>query len=134
MRKYICLGAILVLFTLAIAVIYYLANFLAKANLLWYAGEVSWLGAITGFAVCLFLASLFLTISLIAKKGMPRKKHGSVFLLLILSGLAAAILHSFKPGDSDVWWYGAIAGFFSCLLLIILALIGYLVFKLKAIR
>ena len=128
MRKYIVLGAILVLLALAIAIIYYLA----KANLLFYATGVFWDGAIAGLASCLFLASLILTITLIAKKPMLTKKHGLVFSMLILSGLVAAILYFFKPGDSDVWWYGAIAGFFSCLLLAILVMVGYLVFKFNA--
>jgi len=134
MRKYAILGAILVLLASAIALIYYLVNFLAKVNLLWYAGEVSWLGAITGFAGCLFLSSLIMTISLIATKSRLTKKRSLVFLMLILSALITAILWFFKPGDSDVWWYGAIAGFFSCLLLAFLVLIIYLVFKLKRNR
>ena len=51
--------------------------------------------------------------------------------MLILSGAIAAIFYSQKPGDSDVWWYGAIAGFLACLLLAFLVLIGFLFFKLK---
>lgn len=132
MRKCAVIGAILVLLASAIALIYYLVNFLAKVNLLWYVGEVSWLGAIAGFAGCLFLLSLILTISLRATKRMSTKKHGLVFSMLILSGLVAAIFYYYKPGDSDVWWYGAIAGFLSGLLLAFLALIGYLTPKLKA--
>jgi len=128
MRKYIVLGAILVLLALAIAIIYYLA----KSNLLFYATGVFWDGAITGFVGCMFLASLIFTISLIARKGMSSKKQGLVFSMLTLSGLVAAILYFFKPGDSDVWWYGAIAGFFSCLLLVILVMVGYLVLKFSA--
>jgi len=55
-----------------------------------------------------------------------------MFSMLILSGLVTAILIFFKPADSDVCWYGAIAGFFICLLLAFLVLIIYLLFKLKA--
>ncbi|MEM2099714.1 MAG: hypothetical protein QXU99_08285 [Candidatus Bathyarchaeia archaeon] len=47
-----------------------------------------------------------------------------MFLLLSLSALVTATLWFFKPGDSDVWWYGAIAGFLGCLLLIFMVLIG----------
>ena len=132
MQKYTVIGTILVLLASAIALIYYLANFLAKAILLWYAGEVSWLGAITGFASCLFLSSLITTISLRATRSMLTKKHGLMFsLLIILSGLATAILWFFKPGDSDVWWYGAIAGFFSCLVLVLLTVTAYIAYKLR---
>jgi len=124
MRKYTILGAILVLLVSAIATIYYLA----KSNLLSYATGVFWPGVIAGFVGCLFLASLVLTFSLIAKKGMSGKKHGLVFSMLILSGLVTAISYFFKPGDSDVWWYGAIAGFLGCLLVVFLAIVGFLVY------
>ena len=127
-RNYRVMVAILVLLFSAIAIIYYLA----KSNLLFYATGVFWYGAITGFAGCLFLLLLILTISLRTTKSTLTKKHGFVFSLLILSGSVTAILFFFKPGDSDVWWYGAIAGFFSCLLLAFMVLIIYLVFKLKA--
>ena len=125
MKKYTILGAMLVLLVSAIAIIYYLA----KSNFLFYATGVFWYGAIAGFAGCLVLFSLILTISLRTTKSMLTKKHGLVFSMLILSGSVAAILFFFKPGDSDVWWYGAIAGFFICLFLVILVMIGYLVFK-----
>ena len=128
MKKYTVLGAIFVLLASAIAIIYYLA----KSNLLFYATGVFWDGAIAGFAGCLFLSSLVLTISLRATRSMLKRGHGLVFsILIILSGLVTAILWFFKPGDSDVWWYGAIAGFFSCLLLVFLVTIGYLVYKLS---
>jgi len=67
----------------------------------------------------------------VAAKGLSTKKRGLVFSMLILSGAIAAIFYSQKPGDSDVWWYGAIAGFLACLLLAFLVLIGFLFFKLK---
>ena len=130
MRKYAVIGATLVLLASAIALIYYLVNFLAKVNLLWYVGEVSWLGAIAGFAGCLFLLSLILTISLRTSKSMLTKKRGLVYSMLALSGLVTAILWFFKPGDSDVWWYGAIAGFFSTAVLALLTATAYIAYKL----
>ena len=127
MQKYTVIGTILVLLASAIALIYYLA----KSNLVFYATGVFWYGAITGFAGCLFLLSFILTISLRTTKRMPTKKHGLMFSMLILSGLVAAIFYFYKPGDSDIWWYGAIAGFLGCLFLVFLVLIGFLVLKLK---
>jgi len=130
-KKILQVVAIIVFLVASVTIIYYLVNFLAKVNLLWYAGEVSWLGAITGFAVCLFLSSLIVTISLRAARSMLTKKHGLVFsMLIILSGLVAAILWFFKPGDSDVWWYGGIAGFFSCAVLSLLTATVYIAYKL----
>ena len=129
MKKYAIVAATFVLIASAIALIYYLA----KSNLFFHATGVFWPGAITGVAGCLLLSSLILTISLITTKTMLTKKHGLMFSMLILSGLVTAALFLFKPGDSDVWWYGAIAGFFSCLLLVILVMAGYLVFKFSAL-
>ena len=128
LKNYRVLVAILVLFVSAIAIIYYLA----KSNLFSWATGVFWYGAMTGFAGCLFLLSLILIISLRTTKSMLTKKRGLVFSMLIPSASVTALLFFYKPGDSDVWWYGAIAGFFSCLLLAFLVLIIYLVFKLKA--
>ena len=130
MKNYRVLVAILVLLVSAIAIIYYLA----ESNLFSYATGVFWYGAITGFAGCLFLLSLILIISLRTTKSMLTKKRGLVFSMLILSGSVSALLIFFKPGDSDVWWYGAIAGFFNCLLLAFLVLIIYIVFKMKRNR
>jgi hypothetical protein len=132
MKNYRVLAAILVLLASAIALVYYLLNFLAEVNLLWYVGEVSWLGAITGFGACLSSSTLILTIFLAATKPTITKKHNLWFVTLILSTLVTATLWLLKPGDSDVWWYGAIAGFFSCLLLTFIVLIIYLASKLKA--
>ena len=129
-KKMLQVVAIVVFLVASVTIVYYLANFLAKANLLWYVGEVSWLGAITGFAGCLFLLSLILTISLRTSKSMLTKKRGLVYSMLALSGLVAAILWFFKPGDSDVWWYGAIAGFFSCAVLGLLTATAFIAYKL----
>jgi len=126
MKNYRVLVAILVLVVSAIAIIYYLA----KSNLFSYATGVFWYGAITGFAGCLFLLSLILIISLRTTKSMITKKIGLVFPMLILSGSVAALLFFFKPGDSDVWWYGAIVGFLSCLSLALLILVFYIGYRL----
>lgn len=128
MRKYAVIGAILVLLASAIALSYYLA----ESNLLFYATGVFWYGAIAGFSGCLFLVSLILTIPLMAKIGRLTKKHGLVFSMLISSGSVAATFYFYKPGDSDIWWYGAIAGYLGCLLLVFMVLIGLLLFKLKS--
>ena len=134
MKNYRVLAATLVLLASAIALVYYLVNFLAEVNLLWYVGEVSWLGAITGFGACLFLSTLILTIFLAATKRTLTKKHSLWFFMLIFSTLVTATLWLFKTGDSDIWWYGAIAGFFSCLLLTFIILIIYFASKLRLVR
>lgn len=127
MKNYRVLVAILVLLVTAIAISYYLA----KSNLFSYATGVFWYVAITSLAGCIVLSSLILTIFSITTKSVLTKKRSLAFLMLILSGLITASLWFFKPGDSDVWWYGAIAGLFSCLLLAVLVLIIHIVFKLR---
>ncbi|MCW4044794.1 MAG: hypothetical protein NWE94_04680 [Candidatus Bathyarchaeota archaeon] len=128
MQKHTLIAAILVLLASAIALIYYFA----KSNLLFYATGVFWDGAITGFAGCLFLLSLILAIYQRTTKDMSTKKISLVFSMLTLSFLVTAILFLFKPGDSDVWWYGVIAGFLGCLLLVFLVLVALLLLKLTS--
>jgi len=128
MQKHTVLGAILVLLVLAISIIY----FLAQAN--FHATGVFWYGATAGFGGGLFLSTLILTILIVATKRTLTKKHSLLFFMLILSALVTATLLFFKPGDSDVWWYDVIAGFFSCLLFVFLVLIIYLAFKLRLVR
>lgn len=130
MQKHAVIGAILILLVSAIATIYYLA----KSNFLSYVTGVFWYGVITGFTSCLFRLSLILIISLKTAKTMPNEKRGLVFSLFISSGSFTAILFFFKPGDSDVWWYGSIAGFFSCLVSVFFILIIYFVIKLNRNR
>jgi hypothetical protein len=123
-KKILQVVAIIVFLVASITVIYYLA----KAN--FHATGVFWNGALAGFGGSLFLSSLILTIILIATKSTLTKKRSLVFLMLILSALVTAILWFFKPGDSDVWWYGAIAGFFSCLVVVLLTVTAYIAYKL----
>ena len=56
--------------------------------------------------------------------------------ILVLLALVIGIVWSFAKWQfytgSDIFWYGAIAGFLFCLFLVFLVLIIYLVFKLKA--
>jgi hypothetical protein len=111
----------------SIAIIYYLA----ESDLLSYATGVFWDGILAGFAGCLFLSSLFGTISLRAMRSRLALQHGLVFsIFIMLSGLVTAILWFIKPGDSDVWWYGAITGFFSCLVLVLLIATTLIAYKL----
>jgi hypothetical protein len=125
-KKILQVVAIVVFLVASATIIYYLA----KANLFFHATGVFWDGAIEGFAGCLFLLSLILTISLRTSKSMLTKKRGLVYLVLALSGLVTALLWFFKPGDSDVWWYGVIAGFLGCAVLAFLAASAYIAFKL----
>ena len=125
-RDYVLFSLVVIFIAFSLAIIYYLA----KSNLFSYATGVFSYGAITGFAGCLFLLSLILIISLRTTKSVITKKIGLVFSMLILSGSVAALLFFFKPGDSDVWWYGAIVGFLSCLSLVLLILAFYISYRL----
>ncbi len=125
-KKILQVVAIVVFLVTSVTIFYYLA----KASLFLHATGVFWDGAIEGFAGCLFLLSLILTISLRTSKSMLTKKPGLVYSMLALSGLVTAVLWFFKPGDSDVWWYGVIAGFFVCAVLAFLAASAYLTYKL----
>ncbi len=118
--------AIVLFLVASVTIVYYLA----KASLFLHATGVFWDGAIEGFAGWLFLLSLILTISLRISKSMLTKKPGLVYSMLALSGLVTAVLWVFKPGDSDVWWYGVIAGFCVCAVLAFLAASAYLAYKL----
>ncbi|HEX9261759.1 MAG TPA: hypothetical protein VF893_04450 [Candidatus Bathyarchaeia archaeon] len=125
-KKMLQIVAIIVFLFASVTIVYYLI----KANLFSHATGVFWDGAITGFGGCLFLLSLILTISLRTSKSMLTKKRGDVYSMLALSGLVTAILWFFKPGDSDVWWYGAIAGFFSCAVLVLLTVTAFIAYRL----
>ena len=91
LKRILIFVAILIFLACSIAIIRYLA----EAN--FYTGGVFWHGATAGFMGCLFLASTILTIFLIAANGMPMKKRGSVFSMLILSGVVAAVFYFYKP-------------------------------------
>ena len=124
-QKNAVLGLIFILLALAVATIYYLA----KSNLWFYATGVFWTGAITGFASCLFLSSLISAISLKAARGILARDYGYAFpILIVLSGLLTAAFWFSKPGDSDVWWYGAMAGSLVCLPLVLVAL-SFILFR-----
>ena len=125
-KKILQVVAITVFLVASIIIIYYLV----KADLFSHATGVFWYGAMAGFLGCLFLLSLILTIFAATAKGMLTKKRVLVLVTLFLSALATAVLYFFKPGDSDVWWYGAIAGFFSCVVLALLTAAAYIAFKL----
>ncbi len=125
-KKTLQVVAIFVFLFASVTIVYYLA----KASLFLHATGVFWDGAIEGFAGCLFLLSLVWTISLRTAKSMLTKKPGLGYSMLAISGLVTAILWFFKPGDSDTWWYGAIAGFSVCAVLAFLAASAYTAYKL----
>ena len=56
-------------------------------------------------------------------------------LIIVLLISAMAILYHFAKANyypaSDIFWYGAIAGFLGCLLIVLLSLIGFLAYKPK---
>ena len=63
------------------------------------------------------------------------RKYTVLVAILVLLASAIAIIYHFAKANyytgSDIFWYGAIAGFLGCLLLVFLVLIGFLLFKLK---
>ena len=67
---------------------------------------------------------------------MAQRRITFLGAILVLLALVIGIVWSFAKGQfytaSDVFWYGVIAGFLGCLLLVFLALIGFLIYKLKA--
>lgn len=67
---------------------------------------------------------------------MATKRFAILGTMLVLLALVIGIVWSFAKGQfytgSDIFWYGAIAGFLLCLLLVSLVLMGFLAFKLRA--
>lgn len=67
---------------------------------------------------------------------MAIENYRVLVAILVLLVLVFGIVWSFAKGQfytgSDIFWYGAIAGFLFCLLWVFLVLIIYLVFKLRA--
>ena len=65
---------------------------------------------------------------------MSTKGYGFLALVLILLALSLAVVFYFvKVGfsGSDLFWYGAIAGFFGCLFLVFITIAVYIAFKLS---
>lgn len=113
----------LTLLAIILLIIYYLvrANFYTNSNLFW-------IGGIAGVSVCAFLISTTLLLFLSITKAVSTKKFKLTVSMLILSALVFAIIYftGWHSMDSDIWWYGAIAGFLSCLSLALLILAFYM--------
>ena len=88
-------------------------------------------GVTTGFLGCLFLSSILLLFLAVATS-ISSKKLRLVSVLLISSFLALAIFWFLRPGDSDTWWYGVIAGYLMCEAIIFPIAITYISCKLFA--
>ena len=84
-------------------------------------------GIITGFLGCLFLTSILLLFLTIAGR-ISAKKLRLVILMFASSFLGLAIFWSSKPGDSDTWWVGVVAGYLICEA-IVLPLTIYITYK-----
>jgi hypothetical protein len=125
-RRYLLSALMIILVASSLAIINYLvrANFYTNSNLLW-------IGATAGFLGCLFLAFAFI-LCLTIVKGITAKKNRLILLLLTLA-LGFTVFYLFKGPfnlDSDIWWYGAIAGFLSCATSVFLVLASYIAYKL----
>jgi hypothetical protein len=127
-KKLLLSSAALTLTVSSAAIIYYLA--IAK----FYATGVFWDGALAGIFGCVFLASLCLAELRVTGKDLFGKSYRLIILIFVGSGLVTAVLLLFKPGDSDVWWYGAIAGFLSCLSLVFLSAAALIILRLINLR
>lgn len=127
-KKLLLSSAPLTLTVSSVAIIYYLAT--AK----FYVTGVFWDGALTGVSGCVFLSLLCLLVLRVTWKDLFGKRYRLIILILVGSGLVTAVLLLFKPGDSDVWWYGAIAGFLSYLSLILLVAAASIVYRLIKVK
>jgi hypothetical protein len=125
-RGYISFFLMLSLIVISLLIIYYLvrANFFTNSNLFW-------IGGTAGVSVCAFLISTTLLLFISIKKAVSTKKFKLTVSMLILSALVFAIIYftARYSMDSDIWWYGAIAGFLSCLSLALLILAFYMATK-----
>jgi hypothetical protein len=104
-----------------VSLFYFLnADFYVNSNLFW-------VGAVAGFLGPLVLTSLgLLLFSVLAKNGPP-KGIVALFSMVVVLALSVVLIYR-GPLDSDVWWYGAIAGFLSSLSLTLFMLaifVGY---------
>lgn len=117
----------LVFLAAGIAIIAYLvqADFFTSSDLFW-------IGATAGFAGCLFLVSVFSTAIFAVARGLSAKRRGLFASVMISSALITIVIYFIRGPfrlDSDVWWYGAIAGFLGCLATVFLALTVYTAYK-----
>jgi hypothetical protein len=123
--KLVFFSIMLVFLALCLAVIYYLTtrNFSSNSNLFW-------IGGLAGTSICVFLIST--TLLLFQSITNATKKRKLTVIMLIVSALVFAIIYfaGWYSRDSDIWWYGAIAGFLSCLSLAFLILAFYSGYKL----
>ena len=62
---------------------------------------------------------------------MPLKKYAIIILAVISSFIVLHFAITKYPTHSDVFWYGVIVGFLATLLLICLALISFLAYRLN---
>jgi len=102
------------------------ANFFTRSDLFW-------IGAAAGFLVCLFLASVVSAAILAIKRGLSAKRLRLAASTMISSAAITITIYFIRGPfhlDSDVWWYGAIAGFLSCTAIVFLALTAYTAYKL----
>jgi hypothetical protein len=113
----------------SLAIIYYLVKASFFTN-----SDIFWIGAIAGFLGCLFLSSGAVILLLYLARGLTTKKNRPLLSILFLLALGVVVIYLYKGPfslDSDVWWYGAIAGFLSSLALVFLSLSIFIAFKLK---
>lgn len=126
-RSIIFFSLMLVFLALSLAVIYYLvtANFYTNSSLFW-------IGGVAGFSVSVFLISIVLLLFYFLTKTVPTKKFKLTILVLIISALIFAVIYfsGRYSMDSDIWWYGTIAGFLSGLSFACLASAVYVGYKL----
>lgn len=126
-RGYISFFLILTLLVISLLIIYYLirADFYTNSDFFW-------IGIAAGVSVCTFLISTIMLLFLSITKAVSTKKFKLTFILLILSALIFAVIYftGWYSRDSDIWWYGSIAGFLSCLSLALLTIAFYLGYRL----
>ena len=127
-KRAILAAGTLVFLAASTAIIAYLAqaNFFTRSDLFW-------IGATAGFLGCLFLASAISTGILATTRGLSAKRLRLLASTMISSAAITIIIYFIRGPfrlDSDVWWYGAIAGYLTCTAIVFLALTTYTAYKL----
>lgn len=85
--------------------------------------DLFWIGGLSGVFGCIFFVATIGFIFVFARQFATMKNW--LIGLMILSMVVWAVIYFVRGPfslNSDTWWYGAIAGFFSCLAIILLSL------------
>jgi hypothetical protein len=104
--------------------------FLLKTDF-YFNSNLFWTGAVAGFLCPPLLASVGLVLFSVLLKNVPAKRLGFIISVIAVLGVVVILIcEGFGSSDSDVWWYGAIAGFLGSLSLTFFILTVFMGYKL----